>query len=363
MTGARRVWVAFLLITTGCSEATKPSPTGSSTAAQGSGAPSASTSPTTPAVPKPAPETVTHYASATPPPSNAKCAALPAAKNESSTVAAAVRRLSCEPALYYLSTKKLREELALPADVKLEPVGVSAFTLEFPKRPAKELAAAMGVEKPVATRSTTGAWGFRIWRLATEGKDGPEIWGPGRVTMRVGVETGNIEDSVDSVPLGDAATNDITVSMPEDVLPTIDDEAAVATLRAALAYIAENPGVLSKEPEEVAKLAGLEGDRFRVSRRSIGTGPDAIKGIDIWTKRTQVGAGDVIAALDAKGRIEHNKAHDSDDYLLYSGSKESFSHRSLDVTLSFDERSGKEAAGPHGKYVLNGVFLMPAGKK
>lgn len=352
-----------MLVSMGCSEGSKQAPTTTSTVAQSGAAPSSSAAPTTPAVPKPAPETPTHYASATPPPKNDKCAPLPAAKNESSPVAAAVRRLSCEPALYYLSTKKLREELALPADVKLEPVGVSAFMLEFPKRPAKELAAAMGVEKPVATRSTAGAWGFRLWRLATEGKDVPEIWGPGRVLMPVGVEAGNIEDSVDSVPLGDAQANDITVSMPADVLPTIDDEAAVATLRAAVAYLAENPAVLSKEPEEVAKLAGLEGDRFRVSRRSIGTGPDAIKGIDIWAKRTQVGAGDVIAALDAKGRIEHNKAHDSDDHLLYRGSEESFSLRGLDVTLSFRERAGKEATGPHGKYILNGVFLMPPGKK
>ncbi len=275
-----------------------------------------------------------------------------------------MRRLSCEPALYYLSSKKLREELALPADVKLEPAGVSAWSLEFPKKPAKDLVAAMGLDKPVATRSTTGAWGFKTFRLATEGKDGPEIWGPGRITVSVAVDRSDIADSADSVPLGEVLlTGYAAVSMPEEVLPVIDDEAAMDTLRAGIAYLTEHPDALAKEPAEVAKLAGLEGDRFRVSRRAIGTGPDAIKGIDIWSARTRIGAGEVIAALGAKGRIEHNKAHDSDDHLLYNGSKESFAYRGLDVTLSFDERTGKEVAGPHGKYVLSGVFLMPPGKK
>ena len=238
------------------------------------------------------------------------------------------------------------------------------MSLQFPKLPARDLAVAMGLDKPVAVRSNAGAWGYRIFNLASEGDERPAIWGPGRVTVGVGVRYADVEDAVNSVPLGDAPlAGHASVSIPEEVLPVIDDAAASATLRAALAYLAENPALLAKEPEEVAKLAGLAGDRFRVSRRSIGTGPDAVKGIDIWTARTRVAAGDAIDAVGAKGRIEHNKARDSDDYLLYDGSKSTFSYRSLSVTLSFDPRRGKEAAGPHGQYVLGGVFLMPGGTR
>lgn len=343
-----------------CSEPTKATPAGSS-AAESTGAASGTATPVRPAAPLPAPESPTHYASTTPPPNNAACAPLPAVKNDASSLAGILRRLSCEPGLYYLTSDKLRAELALPADVKLEFAGESAVSLQFPKVPARDLAAAMGIDKPVAVRSNAGAWGYRVFNLATEGKERPDIWGPGRVTVGVGIRYTDVEDSVDSVPIGDAQlAGHASVSMPEEVLPVVDDAAATATLRAAVAYLAENPELLAKEPEEVAKLAGLSGDRFRVSRRSSGTGSDAIKGIDIWAARTRVPAGEVIDAVGAKGRIKHNEAHDSDDFLLYDRSRSAFPYRSLEVTLSFDERPGKEAAGPHGKYVLDGVFLMPA---
>lgn len=352
-------WVVACSLLIACSEPTKATPAGSSASAESTQASSGST--TEPAAPLPAPESPTHYASATPPPNNAACAPLPAVKNDAAPLAAILRRLSCEPALYYLTSDKLRAELALPADIKLEFAGESAVSLSFPKLPARDLAAAMGVDKPVAVRSNAGAWGYRVFNLATEGKERPDIWGPGRVTVGVGIRYTDVADSVDSVPIGDAQlAGHASVAMPEEVLPVVDDQAAVATLRAALAFLAANPSLLAKEPEEVAKLAGLSGDRFRVSRRSIGTGPDAIKGIDIWAARTRVPAGEVIDAVGAKGRIKHNEAHDSDDFLLYDRSRSAFPYRSLEVTLSFDERPGKEAAGPHGKYVLGGVFLMPA---
>lgn len=185
-------------------------------------------------------------------------------------------------------------------------------------------------------------------------------WGPGIAIIGVKVDTTDIEDTVESTPLGETdLAGSLVVTMPSSVLPLKDDEVAATMILAALERVAANKAMLSEEPEEVAKKIGLKDDRFRLSRRSIGTGPGAVHGIDIWTARSRIAAGPVIEGLKLPGTIEAKRATDTNDYVLYEGQTDEHVWRGLKVELTFAERDGESASGRHGGYVLEGVTLMP----
>ncbi|MFO0554302.1 MAG: hypothetical protein U0271_38330 [Polyangiaceae bacterium] len=279
-----------------------------------------------------------------------------------SELAAAARRLSCEPALFYLSEADLRKELSLPKELELQMGGPSSVSIKFPKGgKATELAAALGVPNAVASRRNAGAWGWKIWDLVTETKANKlELWGPGVLNIGVDVDDAGLDDKVDSVALEQAKLDGyLSVTMPESVLPLEDDAVALQMLLAGLAQLATDKKRVSDEPEATAKWLRLEDPRFRLSRRSSGTGASAIHGTDLWTARTIIAAGPVIEALGLSGKIEHNHAYDSDDYLLYDGERSEFTWRELKLELSFDQRRGEPAPGPYGGYVLSGITLMP----
>lgn len=107
------------------------------------------------------------------------------------------------------------------------------------------------------------------------------------------------------------------------------------------------------------KRAQLDNDRFCVTRRALGTGPDSIKGIDVWSARTRIAAGPVIEALGLAGEIKHNEARDSNDYLLYSGEKSEHQWRGFTVEPRFRRRAPGASDGPYSDYELAGVSLMP----
>lgn len=358
--------LALSLLLPGCPERTKESGVGSSPLAPASAAPAeAVPSPSpSPAAPAPAPSGPTHFAVATPPPANGGCKPLPKGGRPAMTALAnALRRLSCEPALFLLSSAALRAELALPADHRLELSGPSTVSLRFPKGRASDLAATMGVGSAVAARSKSGAWGWRVWNLASDPATGKLAhWGPGVVVIGVDVDSATIGDRIDHVPLGEAALEgDASVTMPESVLPLQDDAAAVALLLAGLEKLAANARQLASEPADAARFAKLDDERFRVSTRSFHAGSNVVKGLDVWTARTRVAAGPVIEALGLPGRIEHSRARDSDEYLLFDGATKEHAWRGLRVTVRFAPREGQPAPGPHGGYVLSGVTLMPSG--
>lgn len=337
------------------------SPAASSSARPSAAQPSSTASAVTAPLP-PLPDTPTHFNVTTPPAANAQCKPLPTKKNEFSPVAAATRRLACEPALFLLSGSELRKELALPADHTVELGGTSSVSLRFPKGKSADLAAAMGVTGAVAKRRNAGAWGWRIWDLVTDPKSGAfELWGPGKIHIGVNVDEAGRDDKVETLDLEHATVDGyIGVTMPESVLPRVDDTLASQHLVAGLNKIADDKKNLSAEPPEVAKLAGLTSERFRLSRRAVGTGPDSIKGIDVWTARTQIAAGPVIEALELSGKIEHSRAHDSDEHLLFLGTKSEFGWRGLKVELRFEKREGPAADGAYGAWLLEGITLMPS---
>ncbi len=329
--------------------------------ATGSAAPSPK-APMLPALPSPIPKGPTHYAASSPPAANGACKPLPKAGPAAlAPLAKALRRLSCEPALYFMTNDELQKELALPAGHKAAFVGPSAVSIDYPKGKAVDLAAALGVTSAVARRRNKGAWGWRMWDMATDEKTGElELWSPGKVAISLRVDDVGLDDKVNSIPLEKAELSGyVAASMPESVLPIVDDEVALAMLLVGLDKIAKDKKRLSEEPAELAKLVGLDNDRFRLSRRSIGTGPDQIKGIDVWTARTRVAAGPVIEGLGLSGKIEHSRAHDSDEHLLFQGDSNDFSWREMKIELAFDKRAGAAASGRHGEWTLDRVTLMP----
>lgn len=308
------------------------------------------------------PDGPTHYAISTPPAANAACEPLPkGGATGYAALASAARRLSCEPALYFLTAEALRTELALPAEYTVEFAGASSVSIRFPKGKATELAAALGVTSAVAARRNAGAWGWRIWNMVTDPKTGTlERWAPGVLNIGVDVDAVGIGDEIPSIPLDQSTLHGhLSVTMPESVLPLADDAAAAAALIAGLQMIAGDERRLGDEPRDVAEFAGLANERFRLSRRSSSTANQRVDGIDVWTARTRIAAGPVIEALGVPGTIRHSSSHDSDAYLLYDGDASTFAWNGLTIELSFDQRDGTPAPGPHGAYVLAGVTLMP----
>lgn len=342
------------------SRATSTTSTASSTAASSATSSASNAHTAIPPVPATLPEGPTHYGTKTAPEANAACKPLPKGGATYQPLAKAARRLSCEPALFLMTGVALRKELALPADHTIDFSGASTVTIRFPKGKATDLAAAMGVPKAVAARRNAGAWGFRVWDMVTTMPTRSlDLWSPGVINVGVDVEDLELDDKVDSVPLEKSTLDGyLSVTMPEATLPVVDDDVALALLFAGLDKIAAEPRHVSDEPGDAAVFAGLVNERFRVSRRSTGSGPSAIHGIDIWTARTRVAAGPVIAALGLPGKIEHSRAHDADDFHLYDGKTSEFDWRGLRLELTFAKRDTAIDA-PHGEWSLSGVTLMP----
>ena len=347
-----------------CSESAQPSGAGS--ASLGATASTSSSAASTDAhflpLPNPLPSGPTHYRAGVTPPANAGCKPLPTQGPATyAALAKAVRRLACEPALFLLTAEQLRVELALPPTISAEFGGASAVSLRFPKGNSTELAQAMGVAGAVAARRNAGAWGWRIWDMVTEMKTRSlEHWGPGILNVGVDVDDVGLDDKVDSLPLEKSTLDGVlTVSMPESVLPVIDDDLGSRMLINALQKLAQDKARLGDEPADQATALGLAGERFRVSRRTQSSGADSVKGVDFWTARTQIAAGPVIAALGLPGRIQHNRAHDTDDYVLYDGKQSEFAWRGLKLEFSFEKRAGEPADGAHGGWLLRGITVMP----
>ncbi|MBI3204175.1 MAG: hypothetical protein HYZ29_21745 [Myxococcales bacterium] len=349
--------LAVSLVLVGCRERPRETPQAASAVTQ---PPTASATATPSAALPPIPSGPTHFAVTSPPGASKTCKPLPKGGRPAMTALAnALRRLSCEPALFLTSSAALRADLALPADHTVELSGPSTVSVRFPKGRAADLALTMGLGSAVAARSKTGAWGWRIWNLASDPASGKlEHWGPGVAVIGVEVDGGKVDDKISQVVLGDALLEGYaSVTMPESVLPLQDDAIAVGMLLGGLEKLASDTKQLASDPADAARFAKLDDERFRVSTRSLHSGPSVVKGLDVWTARTRVAAGPVIERLGLSGKIEHSRARDSDEYLLFDGARTEHTWRGMKLTLRFDARSGTAAAGPHGGYVLSGVTL------
>lgn len=278
-------------------------------------------------------------------------------------IAQAIRTLACEPELYYLPVAEVERRLELPEGMKLHFNGPRSVELNVTARPsAAALARVAGIKKPVVTTAKEGAWAVRSWYLGANATTGDlDIWGPGHALVGVNHDR-EPRDSVGTIkPLKAEVLNGwISITMPPDVVVVKDDGPAVEMLRRAAEALAADPQLLGKEPDAVAQAVGVNNPRFRVSRRSVGTGPGAVLGIDVWSARTQISAESALAALGIQGSIEPSKAHDSDDFVLADDDGER-AWRGLRVALGFEPRQGtKKRESDHAKdFVLDRLTLMP----
>lgn len=280
-------------------------------------------------------------------------------------LAAAVRKLACEPALFYQPASDVKKALSLPSGVGFHFDGPRSATLKLETVPkASELARALGVTRPVITTARSGAWATRVWYLGQNPKTGAlDLWAPGEPRIGVNHDYGP-DDAFGAVKPLDAdepLTGWISVVMPDGVVEVVDDPVAVQMLGRAAAMLAADRKLLSVEPERVASLTALEGERFRLSRRSTGSGAGAVHAIDIWTQRTQIAASEVLKALGLTGKIEHDRARDSDDYVLSAVAGARHAWRGLTVELRFDPRPGVKGSTSDdpADFVFTGITLSP----
>lgn len=307
---------------------------------------------------------LTHLA---PPPARAPSTCKPLAPGGSDAtrqLAAAIRKLACEPELYYLPVSEVRRQLDLPGGAELRFNGPRSLELRLDAPPpARDVARVAGLEKPVITTAKRGAWAVRSWYLGANPMSGElDLWGPGRALVGVKHQR-EPEDTTGTVkPLGsEVLTGWISITMPADVVVVKDDALAVTMLQRAAEALADGPELLSREPADVAKAVGLDDPRFRVSRRSLNKGGGAFLGIDIWTARTQLDGQATLAALGIEGTVEPEKAHDSDDYVLTSGSDARQVWRGVHVELAFEPREGVSASKTSAAkdFVLERLTIMP----
>ncbi len=357
------MWTKTLLVAAvatlhvGCtekSEGAKPvnsANTASSAVSTGAVAAPAATS-TAPAVPAGQASALTHLAATKPGSFDAKCKDLVKTHNPpAQQLAHVLRRLTCEPALYFKPIAEVRKALALQVGYTLTFSGPATAMLEFPKTISpKDLGRVMDVGKPVARMSDRGAWRSRIWFFGADAKTGAlDIWGPGKTMIGVRIDYASLPKDAEVTPIaeGNELRGTAIITMPPDVVPVKHDAAAVKLLLAGLAKLSSDRKLLSVEPEAIAKQVGLDSERFRLSSRSIGS---TRSGTDIWTARTRIDAEPLIKALGVRGKISHRRARDSDDYLLYDGSDSGHKYQGLNLELSFDKLEGD-------RYELNGITV------
>jgi hypothetical protein len=349
---------AATMLQVGCTEKSKGGQgvsSASSPAASSLGAPASppATAPPAPGVPAGQASALTHLATDRPGPFEAKCADLAKSHNPpAQQLAHVLRRLTCEPALFFKPIEEVRKVLALQDGYTLAFSGPATAYLEFPNTVSpRDLGHAMDVGKPVARMADGGAWRHRIWYFGSDAKTGAlDIWGPGKAMIGVRIDYSSLpEDAkVTAIAADNKLRGTAVVTMPPKVVPVKHDDVAVKQLLAGLAKLSADRKLLSAEPVAIAKQVGLDSERFRLSTRSIGS---TRSGTDIWTARTQIDADPLIKALGLEGKIEHRRARDADDYLLYAGSDSSHDYKGLSLEISFDKRESDD------RYELNGITV------
>ncbi|MEM9873941.1 MAG: hypothetical protein AAF928_03550, partial [Myxococcota bacterium] len=357
--------VGLLVVATGCSEP------GGSRASSSPTAPMPPTSMAAPADPVPAardartlrvpsssaqvavPSRVTHLRGA-PPAMNERCEDPPKGNDRWGVVAVAVKRLACEPGLYFRPTADVARELALPDGVTFSfPAATGAeirLSDEVRGGRAEEVAAALGIATPVVTPGRSGAWALRQWRLGSNPTSGElDRWSPGIITIGVKTDAEPSAGLETVAPLGrdDTLRGSIVVTMP--TLTVVHDEVALAMLVRSLDIFAADGGLSARPPPEVARKAKLANERFRVSRRSMGTGATAIHRVDVWTARTFIAAPALLEALGLEGEITPERARDSNDYVLRNGPRDEHVVNGVRLHLRFaPNRDAGRAAGNDG---------------
>lgn len=261
-------------------------------------------------------------------------------------IAEVIRRLSCEPEQFAKSAEALNDALALDGDLTVSFSGPTTARIETKTWPtAKQLANALGIEKPGA-RLHWNAYHDQ-WYLASDLETGAlDLFGPGEATIMISHEADRDDPMGKVVPLTDEMKlrGFVSVSMPESAATMAPDVEGLKQLAAAMRVLAADPSNLAKEPEEVAKILQLEGERFRLARTSLHSGDSKIDGISIQPMRTRIPADELANALGLKDAVARNANREHDVWKVkHGGSTDaSWSGVVLEIRVDVAEKGNRE---------------------
>jgi hypothetical protein len=238
-------------------------------------------------------------------------------------LAAALRRAACEPQLYAMPANDLSAELDLPSGVTVSfnsPGGLT-FAIE-PAPSTKDLAAALGIKKPVA-RLRWNAYHDSWWLGSNPDNGELDLYSPGVINIGLSHEAdrddpqGKVVAFQESMAMGAS----IWVGMPDGVVTMGPDGEGMKQLTSAMSVLAGDPAMLDKEPEDVAKLLQLEGERWRVARTSLHSEGNVINGISIQPMRTLIPADALADALGIEDAKAENVNREHDVWNMSGGAK------------------------------------------
>lgn len=181
-------------------------------------------------------------------------------------LAAVMRHVACDPQLYTLSTATLAKTLGLPSGVLVRFNSANRVHLSIEDMPpTRALAAALGIDEPVARLHWVGA--DDQWRLGNNPETGElDRFGPGVINIGLRHEADQDDPEGEVVPLQRSmqAHAGVVISMPNAVVSLGSDPEGLAQLAAAMAVLAARPELMSKQPVDIARELGLVHERFRV---------------------------------------------------------------------------------------------------
>lgn len=285
-----------------------------------------------------------------------------AGRKHAAALAGVIRRLSCEPELYAKSALELSETLELPEDITVSFSGPTSVRVETPSWPrAKVLADALGIKEPAA-RLHWNAYHDQ-WYLASDPETGGlDLFEPGNVTIMVSHDAdrddpmGKIVSVTDDMDLGGV----VFVSMPEGTVTMAVDPEGLKQMVAAMEVLAADPTMMAKQPEEVAKQLGLEGERFRVAGTSLHRGDTKINGISIQPMRTRIEADALAKALGLENARAVNTNREHDVWNVEVGGTTQLSWRGIRLEIDVDVADGGDRHTTLAGAEAGFISMMPA---
>jgi hypothetical protein len=302
----RALTLGFLFLLCGCT-AGKPGENASATADN------QATAPDEPFVPSTALAPITVNAPAF------ECPALPKSiAGPSIEIARVLRRLACEPELFALSTSELTTKLDLPPGVTFHFTAPAAVIVEVEHEkipPLAELAAALGIDKPVVHLEWEGGPSHGYSRLGSNPDTGElDRYRPGVIVIPIDHFIQESQPPVEVTPLmADMRVwfGQFAVEMPDGVITLGPDPEGVTQLATAMRILAAKPAMLAEKPESVAQQLKLTGERFSIGDAD-GPSHGVDPGVSFQPTRTVIPADALASALglvDARA-ASINRHHD-----------------------------------------------------
>jgi hypothetical protein len=292
-----------------------------------------------------------------------ECPALPsAATGPSAEIARVLRRLACEPELFTLGVDDLPSTLELPAGTSVHFSSASAIVVEIADMPPTlELAAALGIDKPVA-RLQWNAYHDQWWLGSNPDTGALDRYGPGVINIRVEHEAVESDPPGKLVPITEemVASGYVMVAMPEGMITLAPDPDGLIQLTTAMRILAATPAMLAEDPQAVAKRLGMVSERFRVDRTSLYGSGEKVDGISIDPARTVIPADELAKALglvDARA-VNVNREHDV--WKIEAGSSTQLQWNGLVVDIDIEVVDDSEKTTSLAGATVEFITMLPA---